>query len=130
LPARARRETLDLEAVDQRAASSAPASEATIHRVAAAIRANHFGVLVVDTTAEARRAMLDRIPLGAELHSGKSKTLQDVGLFAEHFESGRYDALRARYMRAGTLGKMTRATSTPARKVRNVLPGRIEEERP
>jgi len=36
------------------------------------------------------------IPDGAEVHSGKSKTLEDVGLYREVVESGRYDALRPR----------------------------------
>jgi hypothetical protein len=53
----------------------------------------------VDTGEEARRQVLALIPPGAEVHSGKSQTLQDVGLFAELFESGRYDSLRARYTR-------------------------------
>lgn len=88
-----------MEALEEGVAASSAASEETIDRVAAAIRANHVEVLVVDTAAEARRAVLDRIPLGAEVHSGKSKTLQDIGVFAELFESGRYDSLRARYMR-------------------------------
>lgn len=36
------------------------------------------------------------IPAGAEVHSGKSKTLQDVGLYEELVGSGRYDAIRTR----------------------------------
>ena len=38
------------------------------------------------------------IPEGAEVHSGKSKTLEDVGLYRELVESGRYDAIRPRLM--------------------------------
>jgi L-lactate utilization protein LutC len=38
------------------------------------------------------------VPEGAEVHSGKSKTLEDVGLYAELVESGQYDALRPRYL--------------------------------
>jgi hypothetical protein len=41
--------------------------------------------------------VLELIPGGAEVHSGKSKTLQETGLFHELFESGRYDSVRARY---------------------------------
>ena len=32
------------------------------------------------------------------MYSGKSKTLEDVGLYEELFASGRYDSVRARYM--------------------------------
>ena len=75
---------------------SEPASEATIQKVAAAIRANNIDTRVVDTGEDAKRLVLDLIPEGAEVHSGKSKTLQDVGLFYELFESGRYDSVRSR----------------------------------
>jgi L-lactate utilization protein LutC len=66
--------------------------------VAAAVRANNINTQVVDTGEDARRLVLELVPEGAEVHSGKSKTLQDVGLFKELFESGRYDSVRARYM--------------------------------
>lgn len=49
---------------------------------------------VVDTAAEARAAVLELVPEGAEVHSGKSKTIEDLGLFTELMESGRYDAIR------------------------------------
>ena len=77
---------------------TAPAPAAVIEAVAAALRANHVDARVVDTGADAKRLVLDLVPEGAEVHSGKSKTLQDVGLFAELFESGRYDSVRARYL--------------------------------
>ncbi|MGD0862756.1 MAG: LUD domain-containing protein [Candidatus Limnocylindrales bacterium] len=68
-----------------------------IERVAAALRSHNIETIVVDSGEEARTAVLDMIPAGAEVHSGKSKTLEDVGLYAELVESGRYDALRPRY---------------------------------
>lgn len=40
--------------------------------------------------------VLDLVPEGAEVHSGKSKTLVDIGVYQDLFESGRYDALRPR----------------------------------
>ena len=73
-------------------------AEATIQKVAAALRANNIDALVVDTGEEAKRLVLELIPEGAEVYSGKSKTLVDLGLYKELFESGRYDSLRARYM--------------------------------
>lgn len=67
-----------------------------VDRVAAALRSHNIEAIVVDTGDEARTAVLGMIPEGAEVHSGKSKTLEDVGLFGEIVDSGRYDALRPR----------------------------------
>lgn len=67
-----------------------------IERVAAALRAHNIEAIVVETGDEARETVLGLIPDGAEVHSGKSKTLEDVGLYAEIVESGRYDAIRPR----------------------------------
>jgi hypothetical protein len=66
--------------------------------VTAALGAHNIEVIVVASGAEAREAVLGLIPEGAEVHSGKSKTLEDVGLYRELVESGRYDALRPRLM--------------------------------
>jgi LUD domain len=80
------------------------ASTDLVERVATAIRAHNIEALVVETKAEARDAVLALIPEGAEVHSGKSKTLEELGLFADLMESGRYDAIRPR------LFKMDRQT--------------------
>jgi hypothetical protein len=73
-----------------------PASEQTLQDVATALAERNLKPLVVDTGAEARRAVLEMIPEGAEVHSGKSKTLEDIGLFHEFQDSGRYDFVRTR----------------------------------
>ena len=75
-----------------------------VEQVAAALRSHNIEAIVVETGAEARDVVLGLIPEGAEVHSGKSKTLEDIGLYAELVESGRYDALRPR------LSAMDRAT--------------------
>ena len=67
-----------------------------IDHVAATLRSHNIEALVVDTAAEARHAVLTLIPEGSEVHSGKSKTLDDIGLYAELTESGRFDAVRPR----------------------------------
>jgi len=67
-----------------------------VDRVAAVLRAHNIEAIVVDTADAARDVVLGMIPDGAEVHSGKSKTLEDVGLYREVVESGRYDALRPR----------------------------------
>jgi hypothetical protein len=61
---------------------TAPASEARIQRTAEALRANNIEVLVVDDGDAAKRAVLERIPDGVEVHSGASKTLQETGIEA------------------------------------------------
>ena len=71
-------------------------AEARIEHVAAALRDHNIEAVVVETGAEARDLVLSMIPEGSEVHSGKSKTLEDIGLYAELAESGRYDAIRPR----------------------------------
>jgi hypothetical protein len=73
-----------------------PASEQTLQDVARALSERNLNPVVVAKGADAYRAVLDMIPAGAEVHSGKSKTLEDIGLFNEFKESGRYDFVRTR----------------------------------
>ena len=58
-------------------------------------------------------AVLERLPDGSEVHSAKSKTLEDIGVFQELTESDRYDYLRKRYF------KMDR--NTQAREMRKLV---------
>jgi hypothetical protein len=67
--------------------------------VAEALTSNNIEAVVVKDGDEARAQVLERIPEGAEVHTAKSKTIEDIGLFAELNESGRYDAIRPRYMK-------------------------------
>lgn len=60
---------------------TAPASEADIQTVATRLRERNFEVVIVDDGAAAREEALKRIPEGASVHSGKSKTLEDAGIF-------------------------------------------------
>jgi hypothetical protein len=90
-----------------------PVLDSVIQKVAAALRANNIDVRVVDTGEEAKRLVLELVPEGAEVHSGKSKTLQDLSLFRELFESERDDSLRGRYM------KMDRKTQS--REIRKLI---------
>jgi len=75
---------------------TAPASEDRIQRTAAALRANNIETVVVDSAADAKREVLARIPDGAEVHSGASKTLQEIGIVSELEPSPRVDWLRKR----------------------------------
>jgi L-lactate utilization protein LutC len=90
-----------------------PTPERTLNAVADRLRERNYEVLIVDTAEEAKDAVLGRIPDGSEVHSGKSKTLEDIGVFAELNNSDRYDFLRKRQM------KMDRKTQ--AREMRKLV---------
>jgi len=83
---------------------TAPASEAELEALAANLRARNFDVVVVHTGAQAKAEVLRRTPDGARIHSGKSKTLEDIGLFDTLMGSDQYD-----FVRKQTL-KMDRST--------------------
>jgi hypothetical protein len=93
-----------------------PASEATLTAVADRLRERNFEVVIVDSAADAKAAALKLIPEGAEVHSGKSKTLEDTGIFQELMESGRYDFIRQRTMkmdRRTQMREITKLSATP-----------------
>jgi hypothetical protein len=92
------------------------ADEAVAHRldeVAAALRTHNIEAVVVEDGEAARAFVLGLIPDGAEVHSGKSKTLGDIGLYSELVDSGRYDAVRSRMvaMDRATQGREIRKLS-------------------
>src|SRR5438105_2532060 len=91
------------------------ASEEMIQQVAERMRERNIEVVVVDDGDEARKVVLERVPEGAEVHSGKSKTLQDAGIFDAIHDASRYDALRPR------LFKMDRKNQ--AREIRKLIAG-------
>src|SRR5438132_1169401 len=62
---------------------AAPASAAELEGLAEKLRERNFEVVIVRNGAEAKAEVLKRIPEGAVVHSGKSKTLEDAGLFQE-----------------------------------------------
>jgi L-lactate utilization protein LutC len=74
----------------------APATEAELQALAQRMRERNFEVVIVDTAAEARAEVLKRIPAGVTIHSGKSKTLEDMGLWQELMENEQYDFIRRR----------------------------------
>jgi hypothetical protein len=94
-------------------ATESAGNDDRVERVATALRSHNIEAIVVDTGEEARLVVLGLIPDGAEIHSGKSKSLADVGLFSELIESGRYDAIRPRIF------KMDRQTQ--GREIRKLI---------
>jgi 2-polyprenyl-6-methoxyphenol hydroxylase-like FAD-dependent oxidoreductase len=78
---------------------SAPANEADVESLAANLRNRNFEVVIVDSAADAKAAVMERIPQGAQVHSGKSKTLEDAGVFKELMESEKFDFIRKRTLK-------------------------------
>jgi hypothetical protein len=98
---------------EEQSAFSKAASEEMIQHVAAKIRERNIEVVVVDDGDAARKLVLARLAEGTEAHAGKSKTLEDAGIFQALQEPGRYDFLRDRYM------KMDRKTQ--GREIRKLI---------
>ena len=94
---------------------TAPASEEIIQAVAERMRERNIEVVVVDDGDQAREVVLQRLPDGAEVHSGKSKTLQEAGIFDAIQDPTHYDSLRLRF------SKMDRQTQ--AREIRKLIAG-------
>lgn len=85
---------------------NAPVDDTTLERVAENLRARNFDVVIVDTADEAREEVLARLPEGAEVHSAKSRTLEEIGVFDELMSSDRYDMIRRR---ANAMDRQTQA---------------------
>jgi hypothetical protein len=78
---------------------STPAPQEVLERVAVKLRERNVEAVVVSDESQARDAVLRRLPAGAEVHSGKSKTLQDIGVTPELAEEGKYNYLRNVYLK-------------------------------
>jgi hypothetical protein len=76
-----------------------PASGGTLEAVAERLRARNFEVVIVDDGAAAKAEVLSRVPEGSQVHSGKSKTLEDAGIFDEFMNNENYDFIRRRTMK-------------------------------
>ena len=92
-----------------------PASEKTLQRVVAGLKERNIEWVVVDNRDDARKLVMERLPKGAEVHSGKSKTLQEAGIMDLITDPNMFDALRPRYL------KMDRQTQ--AREIRKLIAG-------
>jgi YkgG family uncharacterized protein len=75
---------------------AAPATETELEALAGRLRERNFEAVIVQDGAEAKAEVLKRIPEGASVHSGKSRTLEDMGLFQELMEDERFDFIRRR----------------------------------
>ena len=93
-----------------------PASEATLEALAERLRARNFEVMIVDDAAAATAEVLSRVPEGSQVHSGKSKTLEDAGIFQEFMDNEKYDFIRRRTL------KMDRNTQRDEMRVAGAAP--------
>ncbi len=90
-----------------------PASEKILHSLVVKLQERNIEAVLVNDGDEARKLVLERLPKGAEVHSGKSKTLQDAGITDLLLDPNQYDFLRSRYM------KMNRQSQ--AREIRKMI---------
>jgi hypothetical protein len=63
------------------------------------LRERNMEAIVVSDSSQARDAVLQRLPAGAEVHAGKSRTLADIGVMIELAAEGKYTYLRNVYMK-------------------------------
>ena len=90
-------------------------SQVELETLARRLSERNFEVVIVDTGEQARTEVLARIPNGASVHSGKSKTLEDAGIFDE-LMGDRYDFIRKRTMKLDRMkdrDEIRRLGSTP-----------------
>lgn len=93
-----------------------PADRSTLERTAEALRERGFDVAIAATRGDAKRLVLDRIPDGADIHTGASVTLGELGIIDEVEGSGRYNALRPHAFsmdRATQAREIRKLTGTP-----------------
>ncbi len=89
------------------------ATAASLEAVAERLRERNFETVIVDNAQQAHDEVMKRLPEGAEVHSAKSKTMEDIGVFKELMDSESRDFLRKK------LFKMDRATQ--AREMRKLV---------
>ena len=95
---------------------AAPATEAQLETLAVRLRERNFEVVIVDDGSRAREEVLKRIPEGASVHSGKSKTLEDAGILGALMEGDGYDFIRKRTLKMDRMtqrDEIRRLGSTP-----------------
>ena len=76
-----------------------PATEEQLEALASRLRERNYEVVIVGNGAQARDEVLRRIPEGASVNSGKSKTLEDAGIFSTLMEDERYDFIRRKTLK-------------------------------
>ena len=70
------------------------ASEESISRTVAALKANGITAVVVENGEEAKKKVFEILPKGAEVMTMTSATLDALGISTEIMESGRFNSVR------------------------------------
>ena len=73
---------------------SVPASRERLERARDALNRHNIATEIVPDRAAAKEAVLALVPEGAEVHTGLSETLRELGITAEIENSGRFRAIR------------------------------------
>src|SRR5512138_3353360 len=74
------------------------ATDEQMKLVVEALEANNIHASVVENGEEAKKQVLQLVPLGAEVYANISKTLEKIGITEEIDRSGRYDAVRPKVL--------------------------------
>ncbi len=75
------------------------ASNDRVERIAKALEVNGIKTLIVETSEEAKKLVLDLVPQGVEVYANQSQTLEKLGLREEFDGSGRYEAIRPKVLK-------------------------------
>ncbi len=93
-----------------------PADDARVSRTTTALEDNGITVVRAADAGEAKRIVLDLVPLGAQVHNGASQTLEETGIAEEIHNSGRYEPIHPRIWsmdRETQADEIRRLTSSP-----------------
>ena len=74
------------------------ASEESINKAVAALKANGIDAIVAENGAAAKKKVFEILPLGAEVMTMTSMTLDALGITPEIVESGKYNPVRKKLM--------------------------------
>lgn len=72
------------------------ATDVQIERTILALNLNNIYAIVVENGVEAKKKLLEMIPVGAEVFTSTSTTLETLGINEEINQSGRYNSVRAK----------------------------------
>jgi L-lactate utilization protein LutC len=92
------------------------ADDASVSRTATALEGNGITVVRAADAEEAKRIVLDLVPVGAQVHNGASQTLEETGIAEEIHNSGRYEPIHPRIWsmdRETQADEIRRLTSSP-----------------